>query len=124
MVGFVLKGGKYSRDIYLRKIESKCNAKPLVEKEFRSFLSVYIKCVCLPYILIVIVLYDTYMQYDIKLHINVMWGGRQVFVYSNYPTELHCALMDPTLLFYFVYNNNDKIKCQTILLVKRKSAGA
>ena len=49
----------------------------------RSFLSVYIKCVCLPYILIVIVLYDTYMQYDIKLHINVMWGGRQVFVYSN-----------------------------------------
>ena len=34
MVGFVLKGGGVNtrRDIYIRKIESKCNAKPLVKK--------------------------------------------------------------------------------------------
>ena len=55
------------------------------------------------------------MQYDIKLHINIMWGGMKSLYTVINPLR-------PALLFYSVYNNN--IYFYVILLVKRKSIGA
>jgi hypothetical protein len=37
MVGFVLKGGKYSPQYLHRKIEAKCNTKLHAEKELKKF---------------------------------------------------------------------------------------